>query len=344
MKTIKISHEVPLCLLEESLTFCDYQYALPHLLESNETYRLHFLRCKNKGVEIYMDNSLHELGHSMDADVLLKWINILEPSNFFIPDVWEDCTASMVNAKYWSKIQLPKNTTKVAVVQAKSINEAIRCTQTYIDLGYEKIAYSYGASYYNDIYPHINKDLGKALGRLKMISTLYSNGILLPTSRVHLLGTACPIEFSLYKGIKCIESVDTSNPIMAAVDGIKYNNLGTHSKPKSNMNSCSNIDYKDINMELLNHNVKTFKNIIKTNNMDDNKQNVELMSLYDYLKRPAGAELGKKVYEYARRTNQAKRIQTREISNSKYKGTVLLYPKHVLDQYFAPEEVIDLPF
>jgi hypothetical protein len=344
MKTIKISHEVPLCLLEESLTFCDYQYALPHLLESNETYRLHFLRCKNKGVEIYMDNSLHELGHSMDADVLLKWIDILEPSNFFIPDVWEDCTASMVNAKYWSKIQLPKNTTKVAVVQAKSINEAIRCTQTYIDLGYEKIAYSYGASYYNDIYPHINKDLGKALGRLKMISTLYSNGVLLPTSRVHLLGTACPIEFSLYKGIKCIESVDTSNPIMAAVDGIKYNNLGTHSKPKSNMNSCSNIDYKDINMELLNHNVETFKNIIKTNNMDDNKQNVELMSLYDYLKRPAGAELGKKVYEYARRTNQAKRIQTREISNSKYKGTVLLYPKHVLDQYFAPEEVIDLPF
>jgi hypothetical protein len=291
-----------------------------------------------------MDNSLHELGHSMDADVLLKWINILEPSNFFIPDVWEDCTASMVNAKYWSKIQLPKNTTKVAVVQAKSINEAIRCTQTYIDLGYEKIAYSYGASYYNDIYPHINKDLGKALGRLKMISTLYSNGVLLPTSRVHLLGTACPIEFSLYKGIKCIESVDTSNPIMSAIDGIKYNNLGTHSKPKSNMNSCSNIDYKDINMELLNHNVKTFKNIIKTNNMDDNKQNVELMSLYDYLKRPAGAELGKKVYEYARRTNQAKRIQTREISNSKYKGTVLLYPKHVLDQYFAPEEVIDLPF
>jgi hypothetical protein len=344
MKTIKISHEVPLCLLEESLTFCDYQYALPHLLESNETYRLHFLRCKNKGVEIYMDNSLHELGHSMDADVLLKWIDILEPSNFFIPDVWEDCTASIVNAKYWSKIQLPKNTTKVAVVQAKSINEAIRCTQTYIDLGYEKIAYSYGASYYNDIYPHINKDLGKALGRLKMISTLYSNGVLLPTSRVHLLGTACPIEFSLYKGIKCIESVDTSNPIMAAVDGIKYNNLGTHSKPKSNMNSCSNIDYKDINMELLNHNVKTFKNIIKTNNMDDNKQNVELMSLYDYLKRPAGAELGKKVYEYARRTNQAKRIQTREISNSKYKGTVLLYPKHVLDQYFAPEVVIDLPF
>jgi hypothetical protein len=68
------------------------------------------------------------------------------------------------------------------------------------------------------------------------------------------------------------------------------------------------------------------------------------MSLYDYLKKPAGTKLGKEVYLYARKTNQAKHIQTREISNSKYKGTVLLYPKHVLDQYFAPEEVIDLPF
>ena len=78
--------------------------------------------------------------------------------------------------------------------------------------------------------------------------------------------------------------------------------------------------------------------------MNDNKQDHELMSLYDYLKKPAGAKLGKEVYEYARKTNQAKRIQTREISNPKYKGTVLLYPKHVLDQYFAPEIVIDLPF
>ncbi len=121
----------------------------------------------------------------------------------------------------------------------------------------------------------------------------------------------------------------------------KYNELGTHSKPKSNMNSCLNIDYRNIYMELLEHNVKTFKNIIKTSDMNDNTQ---LMSLYDYLKKPAGTKLGKEVYLYARKTNQAKHIQTREISNSKYKGTVLLYPKHVLDQYFAPEEVIDLPF
>ena len=62
------------------------------------------------------------------------------------------------------KLYFLENTTKVAVVQAKTIHEAATCYQTYKDLGYQKIAFSYGASYYNDVVPHPNHDLGKALG------------------------------------------------------------------------------------------------------------------------------------------------------------------------------------
>jgi hypothetical protein len=65
--------------------------------------------------------------------------------------------------KLWANTKLPENTTKVAVVQAKNLHEANLCVQAYKDLGYKKIAFSYGASYYNDVCPHINKDLGKAL-------------------------------------------------------------------------------------------------------------------------------------------------------------------------------------
>ncbi len=75
----------------------------------------------------------------------------LEPNEFIVPDVWEDKTASIVNARQWVKCQYPENTTPVAVVQAKTLHEAFECTQIYKDLGYKKIAYSYGASYYNDI-------------------------------------------------------------------------------------------------------------------------------------------------------------------------------------------------
>jgi hypothetical protein len=178
MKKIKISHEVPFCLLEQSLSFCDYQYALPHLLESNEEYRNHFLKCKENGVEIYLDNSLHELGYAMDDITLIKWMEILEPSTFFIPDVWEEKDASVVNARRWANILVPEGVTKCAVVQAKSAHEAMLCTQMYKDLGYKKIAYSYGASYYNEVCPHPNKDFGKAIGRFMVLSSLYEQRIL----------------------------------------------------------------------------------------------------------------------------------------------------------------------
>ena len=205
MPKVKLSHEVPFCLLEQNLKWSDYQYCLPHLMEENETYRNFFLKCKENGVEIYLDNSLHELGESVNDELLIKWVNILEPTTFFVPDVWEDMTGSIVNARRWSTIKVPEKTTKVAVVQAKSLHEAYLCVQTYKDLGYKKIAFSYGAQYYHDLAPHPDKDFGKAIGRFIVLSQMCEDKLLYPTDRIHLLGTASPIEFGLYKNIKCIE-------------------------------------------------------------------------------------------------------------------------------------------
>ena len=64
----------------------------------------------------------------------------------------------------------------------------------------------------------------------------------------------------------------------------------------------------------------------------------KFISLYDYLGRPAGSDLGKAVAEYAKKS-KIKSI-TKEISNPKYTGKVLMYPKAFLDGYFRP----DLPF
>lgn len=261
MKKVKISHETPFCLLEKSLEFNDYQYALPHLLESNEEYRNHFLKCKEMGIEIYLDNSLHELGYAMDADTLLKWIDILRPSNFFIPDVWEDYAASIRNAKQWAKVELPEGVTKVAVVQAKSMYEAGLCVQAYRDLGYKKIAFSYGAEYYHEMCPHPNKDLGKAIGRYMVVSQFMQNKTLLSGDRVHLLGTASPIEFGMYKNIPCIESIDTSNPIMAAIGEMPYTKMGLHMKPIANMNKYQDVSIDFVNEDLVEYNVEMFRQI-----------------------------------------------------------------------------------
>jgi hypothetical protein len=261
MKKIKISHEVPFCLLKQSRNFNDYDYMLPHLMDENEEYRNFFYESKKMGRYIVMDNSLHELGVAYNVDRLMHWINETKPEEFIIPDVWEDKDASVRNAKLWSQIELPDGVMKVAVVQAKSYHEAILCTQAYKDFGYKKIAYSYGASYYNEICSHPNKDLGKAVGRFTVISQLLRDKILTDTDRVHLLGTASPIEFGMYKNIKCIESIDTSNPVMAAIGELPYTSLGLSVKPLANMNKYQDISLESVNESLVEYNVEMFRQI-----------------------------------------------------------------------------------
>ena len=63
---------------------------------------------------------------------------------------------------------------------------------------------------------------------------------------------------------------------------------------------------------------------------------MEYLSLYDYLGKAAGEKLGKEVKQEA--DKQEILTQTREISNPKYTGTVLLYPKDFLEFYFREPE------
>jgi hypothetical protein len=69
---------------------------------------------------------------------------------------------------------------------------------------------------------------------------------------------------------------------------------------------------------------------------------MEMLSLYDYLKKPAGGELGKKVAEAA--MNEKILIGSKQVSNPKYKGEILMYPKDWLDRYFEVEQIDELPF
>jgi hypothetical protein len=62
---------------------------------------------------------------------------------------------------------------------------------------------------------------------------------------------------------------------------------------------------------------------------------MEYKSLYDHLGRAAGGELGKQVAKAAVRDGI--KIQTRQVSNPKYEGTIMLYPSDWLTNYFSPQ-------
>ena len=75
-----------------------------------------------------------------------------------------------------------------------------------------------------------------------------------------------------------------------------------------------------------------------------------MMSLYEYLGKAAGEHLGKKVY--IRALQNGVKWDKKKISNPKYTGDVMVYPKSFLDGYFNPpppadgnnEDGDDLPF
>ena len=62
-------------------------------------------------------------------------------------------------------------------------------------------------------------------------------------------------------------------------------------------------------------------------------KNMKMMSLYDYLGRAAGPELGQQVAQAAARKKV--KFKTRYVEQGGYKGDVMLYPKSFLDEYFG---------
>ena len=251
---MKVSHEVPRCLLNNSREFNDYDYCLPHLLDEDGLYREFFYKSKKYGRYIIMDNSLHELGQAYNHERLLYWIKELEPDEFIVPDVWMKQAQTCAQAKYWLQFKYPKKTKITAVVQGEDRQKAFLCASLLKGLGYDKFCISYGATWYGDT------DLNKALGRIGFVNELLKDKQF-KNIKLHLLGCAVPQEFGWYDNNPQIESIDTSNPIMAALEGIKYSPMGLTIKPKANMNEYFGVNPYNVKYEDILENVKRFRKI-----------------------------------------------------------------------------------
>ena len=62
------------------------------------------------------------------------------------------------------------------------------------------------------------------------------------------------------------------------------------------------------------------------------ENNMNMISLYDYLGHAAGSDVGQQVAYAAAKANVI--TETKQVSNPVYKGPVMLYPRSFLDLYF----------
>jgi hypothetical protein len=244
MNSFKVSHEVPLVLLEQNKNWSDYEYILPHLLDQYPEYEYYMREAKAEGRYIIMDNSLHELGTPYNQDRLFYWIEELQPDEFIVPDHWQDMNKTIASAEEWLFYQLDfPNIKFVSVVQANNLEEGLQCFSKLYHIGYNKIAISYGASWYNDLSTHPNPNFAKMLGRVAFVNKIskhHSINTKYGDIELHLLGCQLPQEFSYYNHIKAIKTIDTSNPVIAGAEGTQYKFYGLTEKPKTKIDEIMN--------------------------------------------------------------------------------------------------------
>jgi hypothetical protein len=261
---MKVSHELPIELLNKSYEWNDYDYCLPHLLDTSDRYRLFFQKSRLDQRFIIMDNGLFE-GVKHTTEDLLDKVFLIHPDIFIVPDEWNDSATTLRNAKHWMinyKKSLPEKTNLMAVCQGKDIGELLTTYQTLVDLGYKHIAFNHSSIAYKNKYPDHSPLFAQMYGRIELVRILMERNIVRKGIYHHLLGCSLPQEIIAYSGFDWIKSVDTSNPIIVGYKGERYTDSGINFKPTEKIEDLFDKDLED-KMEDIIFNIQKFKQFAK---------------------------------------------------------------------------------
>ena len=255
---MNISHEVPLALLEESRFFNDFDYALVHLLDTNEQYRKYYMDAAKNGRIVYLDNSLYELGNAFEPKKYLEWIIELRPTYYIIPDTFWDTEATMKQAMNWIlnfAPKVPDGVKSIGVCQGSCYEDIKRCYKfmsTLVDMvaftfkfpdDFVEMSGEAFQEHYRSIVDivspgeHIKhpdnldtiKDnldtIKQAMIRYSVLSMLVEEDIIDNTKEHHLLGLQNTLLLHSLSKMLWITSIDTSNPIISGLMYTPYDNM-----------------------------------------------------------------------------------------------------------------------
>ena len=256
---MKISHEVPLSLLNRNKEWSDYDYLLPHLLDKHPEYKEYFIKSSEEGRFIIMDNGLFE-GVTHTTKDLLEKIDLIKPDIFIVPDEWNDRDITARNAKHWTQYKLPFKTKLMVVLQGKTTNEMLTLYQQCVDLGYTHFAINHSSIVYQSLCDSPEVIANQSVGRVILIEHLRSQNAIKDHHYIHLLGASTPQEFTYYRDNlpTLIKSVDTSNPIIVGALGQRYAEVGMLTKPTNKIEEFMESNLED-NLEHIIYNINRFR-------------------------------------------------------------------------------------
>ena len=259
---MRIAHEAPLSIIREVQKVTDYDYALVHLFDESEEYYNFFKEAVSKGRYVILDNSIFELGTAFDMSKFANYVNKLKPSAYIIPDALEDKDKTIANFELWMKDYGNLPGKKIGVVQGRTYEEVVEC-YNYMKDHADVIAISFDYSFYEQLFPNEKTKYHSWMkGRQDMLWKMAESGIIDKTKPHHLLGAGLPQEFAMYKHWDWIDTIDTSNPVVHGIKGIRYQrlNYGLHGlEDKESTKLFTLLDEEVDNTDDIFYNITMFK-------------------------------------------------------------------------------------
>ena len=260
---MNIYHEAPLSIFKKVQKMTDGDYCLVHLLEESEEYKNAFLDAVKQGRTVILDNSIFELGEAFDGDLFAKWIEILKPTYYIIPDVFNDSQQTINNFNDWVNNYSGLPGKMMAVAQGNTEDEFIECYKYLVDK-VDKIAISFCYNFLKHSkistkHAVYDEFFSIMANRQALLSNMLKRDIINKNKPHHLLGCTLPQEFKAYKNYQWIDSIDTSNPVVAGLMGIKYTEDGLTTKPTQKLFTLINDEINVEQFQCIEYNINKFK-------------------------------------------------------------------------------------
>lgn len=255
-----ISHEVPTCLLERSTSFNDYDYCLLHLTYADERYKQFYIDSAREGRQVLLDNSIFELGKALTNDKLAQGVLDIKPTYYIVPDYLDNADITIQQFSDFIKEYRGLPGKSIGVVQRSTVDGLDRCYR-YMSEHADKIALSFDSKAYGTTKEEW------CIGRPAYVEHLKETGLWNYNKPHHLLGCSYAREFThpIYKSTKNIESVDTSNPVVAGVVGLRYGDCGLDTKPTIKLCDLINTELSDTQLRDIKYNIEQFRKLCNGN-------------------------------------------------------------------------------
>jgi len=232
----------PVKYLERFATQSNFHLILPHLLENKE-YKEFYKKRANHGDFVLMDNSIFELGYSLDKVTLLQLAEEMNVTEVVAPEAWHDQDETERLTEDFIQYCINKRSNVQILSMATGETEEEIIESFFYWNRYPQVS-SLGLPFTLDyeikgVSDNIKSlTLKRVLNRWHLVDNInkYALASNQPIKNTHLMGLSDAVELQRYKGggYYWVRSNDSSTAFVHGFNGVRYTDKGLPKEKISN--------------------------------------------------------------------------------------------------------------